>query len=139
VAVNLYMIIPKSWVLLLRIIDFRMNSLTKPIIKVVPMLPEHWSKVAEIYSQGLATGNASFETKCPEWTAWDNAHRKDCRFIAVTQDRIAGWAALSPVSGRCVYAGVAEVSVYVHSEFRALGIGDMLLKSLIENSEKVSI
>lgn len=95
--------------------------------------------VKEIYLAGLATGNASFETAAPEWEAWDNSHVKHSRLVAEVDDKIAGWAALSPVSGRCVYGGVAEVSVYVSDTARGKGLGAMLLNALIENSESNGI
>ena len=77
------------------------------------MRPEDWLAVREIYREGIATGNATFETELPGWEKWDSGHRKDCRLIARRGEQIIGWAALSPVSARQVYAGVAEVSVYV--------------------------
>jgi phosphinothricin acetyltransferase len=94
-----------------------------------------WSEVARIYEAGIATGNATFETKVPDWDSWDKAHRKDCRLVAKIDNKIAGWAALSNVSDRCVYSGVAEVSIYVDSEFRGMGIGDKLMDALIKESE----
>ncbi|MFD2164212.1 GNAT family N-acetyltransferase [Paradesertivirga mongoliensis] len=94
-----------------------------------------WPDVKEIYLAGLATGNASFETSAPEWETWDNSHLKHSRLVAEVNAEIAGWAALSPVSGRCVYGGVAEVSVYVSGAARGKGIGATLLNALIANSE----
>jgi len=103
------------------------------------MRAEDWPAVREIYSQGLVTGNATFETAVPDWTQWDAAHHKHCRLIARDDQRILGWAALSLVSSRRVYAGVAEVSIYVADGSRGAGIGKALLKSLIEQSEKHGI
>jgi L-amino acid N-acyltransferase YncA len=100
-----------------------------------PMAPADWTAVREIYGEGIATGNATFETELPDWQKWDSAHRADCRLVAEREKRIVGWAALSPVSSRRVYAGVAEVSVYVAASARGNGIGRELLKSLIEESE----
>lgn len=94
-----------------------------------------WSEVARIYEAGIATKNATFETKVPAWYSWDKAHRKDCRMVAKIKDKTVGWAALSDVSDRCVYSGVAEVSIYVDSEFRGMGIGDRLMDALIKESE----
>jgi len=99
------------------------------------MTEEDWNDVARIYNEGIATRNATFEKQAPDWTLWDKAHRKDCRLVAKIADKIVGWAALSNVSGRCVYSGVAEVSIYIDSEYRGRGIGDKLLKSLIAGSE----
>lgn len=100
------------------------------------MRNDSWSEVARIYNEGIATKNATFELQSPTWEAWDIAHRRDCRLIARLNDKIVGWAALSNVSSRCVYAGVAEVSVYVDSQYRKMRIGDKLLDSLIKASEK---
>ena len=94
-----------------------------------------WPMVREIYLAGLNTGNASFETTAPEWEAWDNNHLKHSRLVAEAKGKIVGWGALSSVSGRCVYGGVAEVSVYIAQEARGKGIGEELLKALIESSE----
>jgi len=95
--------------------------------------------VREIYSEGIATGNATFETELPDWIKWDSGHRHDCRLVAQSGESIVGWAALSPVSPRRVYSGVAEVSVYVSRETRSRGVGKMLLHSLVEQSERCGI
>jgi len=99
------------------------------------LLPEHWKQVKSIYESGIATGNATFQTSAPDWEEWNQSHIQNCRLVAIENCRVLGWAALTPVSGRCVYAGVAEVSVYVHEDARAKGVGDSLLKALIEASE----
>lgn len=88
-----------------------------------------------IYESGIATGNATFQTEAPSWDDWNKGHVKSCRLVALDDDHILGWAALSPVSGRCVYAGVAEVSVYIHPEARGKGVGQTLLNALIQESE----
>lgn len=98
-----------------------------------------WPAVRAIYAEGIATGNATFETKPPEWPDWDQSHRPDCRFVADEGGEVYGWAALSPVSGRCVYAGVAEVSVYVSEAGRGKGIGAQLLQKLVETSEQAGL
>jgi phosphinothricin acetyltransferase len=103
------------------------------------MTPDSWPDVARIYEQGIATKQATFETKVPTWEAWDLAHRQDCRLIAHLNDKIVGWAALSNVSSRCVYAGVAELSIYIDAAFRGQGIGDLLMENLITESEKQGI
>ncbi len=95
-----------------------------------------WEDVRAIYMEGLATENATFETEAPAWELWDAGHLPFARLVAREGDWIKGWAALSPVSSRRVYAGVAEVSVYVGEEFRGEGIGGALLEALIEESEK---
>ena len=75
--------------------------------------PDDWPAVREIYREGIATGNATFETELPDWQKWNGSHRKDCRLVARNLHCVVGWAALSPVSARRVYLGVAGVSVYV--------------------------
>lgn len=77
------------------------------------MLPGDWAAVKEIYKSGIETNLATFQTGVPSYEEWDAAHRRECRLAAVRGERVVGWAALSPVSSRCVYAGVAEVSVYI--------------------------
>lgn len=96
---------------------------------------EDWKYVAEIYHQGIRTGNATFEANVPTYSNWDSSHKKDCRLVAVKDDKIAAWAALSPTSARCTYDGVAEVSLYVHENYRGQSIGQTLLKFLIKKSE----
>ncbi len=100
------------------------------------MLPQHWEAVKKIYEEGIATGNATFQTDSPKWQEWDAAHVETCRFVAIENDEVVGWAALTAVSGRCVYAGVAEVSVYVAANARGKKIGSVLLQTLIIESEK---
>jgi L-amino acid N-acyltransferase YncA len=107
--------------------------------EITSMRPENWPAVREIYSEGIATGNATFETELPGWEKWDGGHRKDCRLIAQQGKQILGWAALGPVSARQVYAGVAEVSVYVAAAARGNGIGKALLQALIAESESHGI
>jgi len=95
--------------------------------------------VLEIYRQGLMTGNATFETTVPTWEDWNRGHLKHSRLVARDGSSILGWAALSPVSGRCVYGGVAEVSVYVGESGRGKGVGTALLVGLIASSEREGI
>ncbi|NNF20221.1 MAG: N-acetyltransferase, partial [Flavobacteriaceae bacterium] len=103
------------------------------------MTPGDWQHVAEIYRQGIATGVATFETTVPDYDDWDSKHLTECRIVAEDQDKILGWAALSPVSSRCVYEGVAEVSVYVGEDARGKGIGRLLLAKLIRESESCGL
>ena len=103
------------------------------------MLPVHWDAVKAIYLQGIATKQATFQTEAPSWEDWDKGHLPHLRYVLFIEDVVAGWAALSPVSERCVYAGVAEVSIYIHEDFRGRGIGKLLLQKLIEESEKHGI
>ena len=100
------------------------------------MLSSHWEKVKEIYEEGIATGNATFETTAPSWEDWDANHAGVPRLVAIENEEIVGWAALTKVSGRCIYAGVGEVSVYVSGSQRGKGIGRRLLQALISESEK---
>jgi L-amino acid N-acyltransferase YncA len=104
-------------------------------MEIKSLLPQHWPQVKAIYESGIATGNATFETAAPEWEKWDAGHAPGCRFIAVEGQAVLGWAALSPVSVRKVYAGVAEVSIYIDEDRRGKGVGHRLLQALIEASE----
>lgn len=106
------------------------------MMEIKTMLPEHWPSVKKIYEEGIATGNATFQATAPEWEEWDTSHVKNSRLVAVENNEVLGWAALTAVSGRCVYAGVAEVSVYVAAAARGSGIGKKLLTALIKQSEK---
>jgi len=106
---------------------------------IVPMQAAHWSGVRRIYLEGIATGNATFQTGAPEWDAWDAGHHVHSRLVSIDRDVVAGWAALSPVSARPVYAGVAEVSVYVAASHRGHGVGGALLDALIRSAEQNGI
>lgn len=108
-------------------------------IVILKMKDEDWPVMQEIYREGIGTGNATFETEAPDWEQWDKDHLKDCRLVAKSEGEIVGWVALSPVSNRCVYHGVAEVSLYVRDSFRGRGIGKVLLKAAIEESERAGI
>lgn len=98
-----------------------------------------WPAVRAIYEEGIATGQATFETAAPSWASWDAAHLKGCRLVAEAPGAVLGWAALSPVSDRCAYAGVAEVSVYVGAASRGRGVGRALLEALAAGSERVGL
>lgn len=100
------------------------------------MSEAHWPAVAQIYKQGVNTGFATFEKEIPTYEQWNKNHITNCRLVAIGNDKILGWAALSPVSGRCVYGGVAEVSIYIAETARGLGIGYLLMEELITSSEK---
>jgi L-amino acid N-acyltransferase YncA len=109
----------------------------KPVIEA--MSPEDWPEVRRIYEAGIATRNATFETQAPGWAAWDEVHLADHRVVARLDEEVVGWAALAPVSHRPVYAGVAEVSVYVADGARGRGVGRALLSAVVESSERVGI
>ncbi|HKO43479.1 MAG TPA: GNAT family N-acetyltransferase [Pyrinomonadaceae bacterium] len=98
-----------------------------------------WEQVRSIYLEGIATGDATFETSAPDWVKWDADHLAEPRLVYREGEKIFGWAALSPVSGRCVYAGVAEVSVYVAQDNRGRGVGRALLSALVDRSEQKGI
>ncbi|PIB29314.1 phosphinothricin acetyltransferase [Maribacter sp. 4U21] len=106
------------------------------MIVIKPMDQGHWDVVSEIYKEGIDTGIATFETQVPTYKDWDKAHLKSCRIVALDKTTVIGWAALSPVSGRCVYGGVGEVSVYISRTSRGTGVGKLLMKHLIYESEK---
>lgn len=108
-------------------------------MEVVKMLPGNWEDVRLIYLQGIATRQATFQIDAPSWEDWDKSHLSNFRYVAIVNDIVAGWAALTPVSGRCVYAGVTEVSVYIHEDYRGKGVGKSLLQQLITESEKDNI
>jgi len=108
-------------------------------VVIMPMKAADWEAVQTIYREGIATGNATFETDVPQWTEWDRSHRKDCRLIATVDGQTAGWAALQAVSHRAVYAGVAEVSVYVAGRWQGMGVGTTLLEALVKASEHAGI
>ena len=99
------------------------------------MTAADWTSVAAIYKQGMDTGNATFQQDVPAWNDWNTAHIQSCRLVIECDGEILGWAALTPVSGRCVYAGVAEVSVYVSAAHTGQKLGTRLLGRLIEESE----
>lgn len=103
------------------------------------MRPEDWEAVRSIYLQGIATGNATFATSAPTWEEWDATHQPFCRLVARSADELIGWAALSPYSRRRVYAGVAEISIYIAESARGRGVGASLMSALIDESEQNGI
>ena len=98
-----------------------------------------WNQVRSIYLEGIAAGNSTFETEAPSWETWDEGHLQIARLVMRDGENVLGWAALSPVSKRSVYRGVAELTVYVTERARGQGIGRALLEALITESEKNGI
>lgn len=105
------------------------------MVHIRPLEPHDWPRVSQIYAAGIATGNATFETAVPSWEEWDAAHLASCRIVVESGGLVGGWGALSTVSGRCVYAGVAETSVYVDPANAGSGMGTALLRALVTKSE----
>lgn len=101
-----------------------------------PMEASDWPRVRCIYEEGIATGHATFESEAPSWEDWDRKHIQSCRVVAEDGGRVVGWASLWPASDRCVYGGVAEVSVYVSGEAQGMGLGTQLLRELVKASEE---
>ena len=108
-------------------------------MNIDPMTSGDWEQVRSIYLEGIKEGNSTFETEAPSWEHWDAAHLQFARLVRRDGDKILGWAALSPVSKRSVYRGVAELTVYVTESARGHGIGGALLAALIHESELNSI
>jgi L-amino acid N-acyltransferase YncA len=115
------------------------RSVRHMTVVVEPLLPEHWPEVARIYSEGIATGDATFETQVPSWERWDVSHLPEHRFVATQNEAVVGFVAVSGVSDRCVYCGVVEDSVYVAESARGAGIGGLLLERLISSTEEAGI
>jgi phosphinothricin acetyltransferase len=109
------------------------------MVAIETMRPQDWGEVRRIFEEGIASGNATFETQAPDRETWDRAHRAEPRLVAREDGRVLGWAALSPVSLRPVYAGVAEVSIYVGQSARGRGVGRALLEELVSRSERAGI
>ena len=100
------------------------------------MNPADWEQVAAIYWEGIQTKIATFQEDVPPWEQWDRGHSRNCRLVARDGDTVLGWASLTPVSDRCVYAGVANVSIYVGQRHRHRGVGRALMTELIRCSEE---
>jgi L-amino acid N-acyltransferase YncA len=105
-------------------------------LEIRPMLADDWPAVRTIFQEGIDTGNATFEEQSPDWEEWDSAHLRDGRLVAVVEGQVVAWASLTSVSGRCVYSGVAEVSIYIAAAMRGKGIGGELMETLIKESEE---
>lgn len=108
-------------------------------MRVLALRAEHWPQVEAIYATGIATGHATFESEPPGWERFDSSRLPDHRFVALEQDRVLGWVAATPVSDRCVYAGVVEHSVYVAAQAQGRGVGRALLDRLVASTEEAGI
>lgn len=104
--------------------------------QIEAMRAADWEQVRAIYLEGIATGQATFQTEAPEWAEWNAGHLTTLRLVARADNGVLGWAALSPSSKRACYAGVAEVSVYIAAAARGQGIGNALLAALIAEAER---
>ncbi|MGB2873934.1 MAG: N-acetyltransferase family protein [Gaiellaceae bacterium] len=112
---------------------------TATAVEICDLRPTDWREVAEIFREGIETGNATFETEVPCWEAWSSTHFAEHRLVAIRERRVVGWIALARVSPRACYAGVAEVSAYVGAEARGEGVGASLLAAVIDSSERAGI
>lgn len=108
-------------------------------VQIRALVEPDWPAVQAVYLEGIATGHATFETDAPRWEAWNATHFPAPRLVAVLNNNVIGWAALSRVSSRTVYAGVGEVSVYVANEGRGIGVGRALLERLVADAETLNI
>jgi phosphinothricin acetyltransferase len=108
-------------------------------VEIRDLRPGDWPEVAQIYAEGIATGDATFETDVPAWEAWTGAHMPSPRLVGTVDGRVVAWAAALPVSTRPVYRGVAEISLYVAGHYRGQGIGSALLEAFIAASERNGI
>ncbi|WP_434063487.1 N-acetyltransferase family protein [Pengzhenrongella frigida] len=109
-------------------------------MRIRPMVDDDAAAVLAVYAEGIAAGTATFETAAPTWQAWDGGHLDSHRLVALADDGgVVGWVAASPVSGRCVYAGVVELSVYVAAAGRGRGVGGALLAAMIDSSEAAGV
>ena len=114
-------------------------AVDSPPTTIEELKPEHWPGVAHVYAEGIATGNATFEMEMPAWEAWHSSHLPEHRLVALRNGEVVGWAAVSPVSDRCVYGGVVENSLYVAEAARGQGLGQLLLEELIASTEAAGI
>ena len=118
-----------------------MNNVSPPgeKVEIRALRVKDWQAVSLIYQDGIDTGHATFETDVPSWSVWNKGHLTSPRLVATSAERVVGWAALTPVSARSVYAGVAETSVYVAQECRGKGVGRALLQTMIAEAESGGI
>jgi L-amino acid N-acyltransferase YncA len=116
------------------------ETTTPVVVAIDPMDARHWDSVRAIYQAGIDTGHATFASSPPaSWDAWQRDHLNEFSVVAIASETVLGWATLAPVSGRCVYSGVAEVSVYVDPAVGGRGVGTQVLAALIERSESGNV
>jgi phosphinothricin acetyltransferase len=118
---------------------FRYEQIRKMEYMIDIMKPEDWQQVRSIYREGIGTGNSTFEADAPDWDKWDSAHLQEHRLVVREGNTILAWAALSSVSARSAYSGVAELSLYVTAAYRGKGIGAALLNATIDSTEKAGL
>ena len=109
--------------------------LSSDALEVRPLTADDWPAVRDIYAEGIASGEATFETTPPDWSGWDVGHVPEHRWVAVDDGAVLGWVACSDVSSRCVYAGVLELSVYVAASARGRGVGSALMRAVVRSTE----
>lgn len=118
----------------------RVGAVIIVAMDIVRLTGLHWEAVRRIHEEGISTGSATFETETePDWETWNHSHLEFGRLVALIDGEVAGWAALSAISNRCVYAGVAETSIYIGARHRSRGVGSALMESLIGESERNGI
>lgn len=117
----------------------KQKQIVMELVTIRETLAMDWQSVKEIYESGIATGNATFQKETPTWGKWDKSYLSFGRLVAILDNTIVGWTALSPVSNRSVYGGVSELSVYIDEPFRNKGIGSKLIQKLISESEQNEI
>jgi len=104
-------------------------------VEIRDLRPGDWPEVSRIYTEGIATGNATFETDVPSWDEWAGAHRPTPRLVGTVAGEVVAWAAVTPVSSRPVYSGVAEISLYVAEYVRGQGVGSALLTEFVSQAD----
>jgi len=108
-------------------------------VAIRDLRPNDWPEVSRIYAEGIATGNATFETDAPSWDVWDGVHLHHPRLVGTVADEVVAWAAVVPVSSRPVYSGVAEISLYVAEPARGQGVGSALLAEFVREADAAGV
>lgn len=113
--------------------------MTNPDILIRPMSKQDYPRVAEIYCQGIQQGDATYQTEAPDFETFDQYRLTDCRLVAVHNQKVIGWVALTPFSSLSVFSGVAELSLYLDQAMTGIGLGTRLMNALIDCSEKAGL